>query len=184
VGSDENEALKMAEYLNKISDDLRSKGRRAIMWHDMLLSNEEFKGYVAHSSSKVSDILIQNTDKSIIIADWQYSCHNEAWRTSPKFKENGFDVVCCPWNNKQNISEAVDTVTANKLYGIIHTTWHTLHYGFREMIYAGVASYGTSRKDLDDIHRFYCASVARKALPSYGEYEKCGWSEKMTGAGL
>ena len=40
------------------------------------------------------------------------------------------------------------------------------------------------KKNLDDIHRFYCSSVARKALPSYDEYEKSGWSEKMTGAGL
>ena len=52
------------------------------------------------------------------------------------------------------------------------------------MIYAGVVSYGTREENLNDIRRFYCADVARKALPSYGEYEKCGWSEKMTGPGL
>ena len=40
------------------------------------------------------------------------------------------------------------------------------------------------KDNLDDIRRFYCASVARKALPSCGEYAKCGWSEKMTGPGL
>lgn len=184
IGSDEEEALKMAEYLNRVSNELQSKGRRAIMWHDMLLSKEEFEGYVATSTLKTSDILIQNIDKNIIIADWQYSCHNETWKTSQKFKENGFDVVCCPWDNSKNIKEAVDTVTTNELYGIIHTTWHTLFRGFREMIYAGVISYGTTKGNLDDIRRFYCASVARKALPAYGEYEKCGWSEKMTGAGL
>ncbi len=184
VGRNIGEALKMAEYLNRISNDLQSKGRRTIMWHDMLLSKEEFEGYVANSSPEISDILIQNIDKNIIIADWQYSCHNKTWRTSQKFKENGFDVVCCPWDNRKNITEAVDTVTTNELFGIIHTTWHTLFHGFREMIYAGVISYGTSKESLNDIRRFYCASVARKALPTYGEYEKCGWSEKMTGAGL
>lgn len=184
IGSNEIEAVKMAEYINRVSNDLQSKGRRAIMWHDMLLSQEEFEGYYATSSSKISDILIQNIDKNIIIADWQYSCHGRTWETSQKFKENGFDVVCCPWDNKQNIIEAVDTVTTNKLYGIIHTTWHTLFRGFREMIYAGVVSYNTIKDSLDDIHRFYCASVARKALPAYGEYEKCGWSEEMTGPGL
>ena len=52
------------------------------------------------------------------------------------------------------------------------------------MIYAGVISYGTDEMNLDDIHRFYCAFVVRKALPSFGEFEKCGWSEKMTGPGL
>jgi len=184
IGNDEQEALKMAEYLNRVSDDLKSKGRRAIMWHDMLLSKNEFEEYVAFSNDKVSDILIKNTDKNIIIADWQYSCHNEIWRTSEKLKESGFDVVCCPWHKKQNVNEAIDTAVSNKLYGIIHTTWNTLFYGFREMIYAGVVSYGTNKENLDDIHRFYCASVARKALPSCGEYEKCGWSEETTGPGL
>lgn len=184
IGNDENEALKMAKYLNRISGDLKSKGRRAIMWHDMLLSKNEFKGYVAQSNEKVSDILLKNIDKSILIADWQYECYGEIWRTSKKLKEKGFDVVCCPWDNKQNITEAVDTVISNKIYGIIHTTWHTLFRGFSKMIYAGVISYGTSEKNIDNIDRFYCASVARKALPSCGEYEKCGWSEKMTGPGL
>ena len=52
------------------------------------------------------------------------------------------------------------------------------------MIYAGIVSYGADKGNLDDIYRFYCADVARKAMPSFGEYEKCGWSEKMTGPGL
>lgn len=184
IGNNEGEAMKMAEFLNKVADELKGKERRAIMWHDMLLPQKDYKGYTAMSSEKVSDILMNNVDKNIIVADWQYSCHDEVWRTSQKLKENNFDVVCCPWDNKQNITEAVNTVTLNKLYGIIYTTWHTLFRGYREMIYAGVVSYGTSKENLDNIHRFYCASVARRALPSYGEYAKGGWSEKMTGPGL
>jgi len=183
-GRSDEKASEMVEYLNKVAAELKEKGRRCIMWHDMLLSRDEFDGYVAHSDKSVSGINLKNLDKSIIIADWQYSCHNEEWKTSEKLKESGFDVVCCPWDNKQNVNEAVDTVISKNLFGIIHTTWHTLFHGFREMIYAGVISYGTDEINLDDIHRFYCAFVARKALPSFGEFEKCGWSEKMTGAGL
>ena len=184
IGNDENEALKMAEYLNSISSDLKNKGRRAIMWHDMLLAKNEFEGYYANSNENVSAIIMKNLDRNIIIADWQYRLHNETWKTSKNLKDNNFDVVCCPWDNRTNITEALNTVNSNKLFGIIHTTWHTLYSGFREMIYAGTVSYGTRKENPDDILRFYCASIARKALPSYGEYEKCGWSEKMTGPGL
>ena len=185
IGNDEGAALKMAEYLNRISNDLKSKGRRAIIWHDMLLSKNEFKGYVSNSNKETSDIVMKNIDKNIIIADWQYSCHNENWRTSQKFKENSFNVVCCPYDDMQNINEAVDTVTSNNLYGIIHTTWHTLFRSFSTMIYAGEISYGANKKILDNsMLRFYSASIARKALPAHSEYEKCGWSEKMTGPGL
>ena len=53
-----------------------------------------------------------------------------------------------------------------------------------KLIYAGVASYGTKKENLDDVYRFYCADVARKAMPAHGEYEKYGWSEQMIGPGL
>ena len=184
LGHNQGKTLEVVKYLNKVSDELKSRGRRCILWHDMLLSKNEFPDYVASSNDEVSEIFINNLDKEIIIADWQYSCHNETWKTSKKFKENKFNVVCCPWDNKQNINEAINTVTENNLYGIIHTTWHTLFNGFKEMIYSGVVSYDTNEEDFNRIYQFYAASVARKAMPSYGEYEKCGWSEKMTGPGL
>ena len=184
LGHNTDGAKDITSYLNKISQELIEKGRRCIVWHDMFLSKSEFPDYVASSNDIVSEILINNLDKDIIIADWQYSCHNEIWKTSKKFKDNGFDVVCCPWDNKQNITEAINTVCEHQLYGIIHTTWHTLFKGFRQMIYAGVLSYGAKKENPDDIHNFYCADVARKAMPSHGDYKKSGWSEKMMGPGL
>lgn len=183
IGHNEDEAWKAVKYLNRISNDLKAKGRRAIMWHDMLLATNEFKGYTGMSSKEVASILINNIDKDILIADWHYSPHDETWVTSKNFKDKGFDVVCCPWNRKQNIDEAVETAVSNNLHGIIHTTWHTLYRGFKDMIYAGVASYGTNKENLD-VYRFYCADVSRKAMPAHGEYEKCGWSEQMIGPGL
>ena len=179
-GHDNNNAKDIAMYLNKISKELKEKGRKSIIWHDMLLSQTEFADYIASSNNDVSQILINNLDKEIIVADWQYFCHNELWKTSKKLKDNGFNVVCCPWDNNENITEALNTITSNNLYGIIHTTWDTLFKGFREMIFAGVMSYGTRKENFHDILRFYCASVARKAMPSMGEYEKSGWAKKMT----
>lgn len=183
-GHNEDQACAMAQYLNAVSKELHVKGRRGIIWHDMLLSKNEFPGYVATSDKGISNILIKNLDKKLIVADWQYDIHKETWKTSQRLKESGFDVLCCPWDHKQNVNEAVNTVVSDRLFGLIHTTWHTLFHGFREMIYAGVLAYGTDQENLDDIRRFYCAAVARKALPSSGEYEKCGWSETMTGPGL
>lgn len=185
-GKNADRAESLAEYLNDVSKELKSKGRRSIIWHDMMLSGEDFKdynGYVATSDKEVSDVLLKKLDKDILIADWQYSVHNEIWPTTKVLNENGFDVVCCPWSNRQNIDEAI--ATAEKYgTGIIQTTWHNLFGGFREMIYAGLVSYGTEYDNINDMYRFYCASAARKAMPAQGEYEKCGWSEKMTGPGL
>ncbi len=183
-GHNTEKAFEMCKYLNYLSKELCSAGRRPVMWHDMLLAHEDFDGYIATSEKKVSEILMKNLDRNFIIADWQYSCHGEKWRTSQKLKENGFDVLCCPWDNAANINEAIDTAKGEKLYGIIHTTWHTLHRGFREMVYAGKASFDINDNEKNDILKFYCASVARKVLPAAGVFEKSGWSDKMTGAGL
>lgn len=181
IGSDQNAAMEMVRYLNEVARDLESKGRRCIMWHDMLISKTEFEGYYANSTPEIADFLINSIDKNIIIADWQYSVHNESWPTSKKFKDYGFDTVCCPWDNSENINEAIKTVNENELFGIIHTTWHTLYLGFYQMVYAGTVAYNIDDKN-SPMH--YSAHVARMAMPSDGEYENCGWSEKMVGPGL
>ena len=99
---------------------------------------------------------------------------------NPRKCLKGFDVVCCPWHNPQNIAEAVNTANSEKMFGIIHTTWHTLEGGgFREMIFAGRAAYDAEPDLNGDRRRFYCAQVARKVMPSGGEYLKSGWTKEM-----
>ncbi|MBQ2966840.1 MAG: family 20 glycosylhydrolase [Clostridia bacterium] len=183
IGKSEQSALEMAEYLNKVSAELKENGRRGIIWHDMLLPQNEFDSYYAYSDKAVSEILLNKLDKNLLLADWQYTVHNELWKTSEALKSRGFDVVCCPWHNPKNIHEALDTVTTHNLFGVMHTTWNTLQHGFKEMVYGGVIYYGADRNDVD-IQRFYCASVARVAMPSNGKYEKSGWVETSTGPGL
>ena len=183
-GHNPDKALEMAQYLNEINEELKFKGRRGIIWHDMLLDETEYKDYIATSTKASAGILINNISKDFIIADWQYFKCDEMWKSSLHFKNKGFDVVCCPWHNSNNIDKAVETITKNGLYGLIHTTWDTLTRGFREMIYAGVNSYGAPPELLEDIHRFYCANVVRKVTPSFGKYEECGWSRNSTGPGL
>ena len=176
LGSDEAGAHNVAEYVNKVAADLNEKGRRTIMWGDMLISRESFPGYEANSTVNVSDKILASLDKNIIVADWQYAIHNENWKTSEFFKNCGFDVLCCPWDNHQNIDEAISTIKENKTFGLIQTTWNTLFVGFRQMIIAGIASNGV-HEGVD--HTDYAANVTRKALPSKGNYEKSGWSEYM-----
>ena len=181
--NDENNARKMAEYINEIAAELRKKGRRAIMWHDMMLSKEFYQQgkYYGNASKSVSDILLDSIDKNILIADWQYHCHDELWKSSKKLKESGFEVICCAWDNKQNNREALDTVMDQNLYGVMHTTWYNLCKGVISLIYSGKIFYGADDiPEFESIHYFYAAEVIRKAMPSGGEYEKSGWTEKMT----
>ena len=180
-GHIDEKASEMCEYLNEIAKELEKEGRRPIIWHDMLLAKDEFceDGYNATSMKSVSDMLLSKLDKNIIIADWQYSVKNELWKSTKKIKENGFDVVCCPWHKAKNILEAVSTADEYNAYGIIHTTWDTQKSGFREMIFSAMASLGKTTNPNSDFLRFYCAHIVRKAMPPHGDYEKSGWIEKM-----
>lgn len=181
-GNDENKAEAMAEYINTVSKELEQEGRRAIIWHDMMLSQEAFAGYVANSTKAVSELLLSRFDKRILVADWQYYNYPDAvWKTSQALKDSGFEVICCPWSNPKNNREAVGTVAAHQLYGVIHTTWHTLFASFSELIYAGDLYYNPDSAVFD---RSYAAFVARHALPSGGNYTASGFSEQSTDPGL
>ncbi|MBQ4528015.1 MAG: family 20 glycosylhydrolase [Clostridia bacterium] len=181
---DPQKAIETVGYLNFVSEELQKCGRKGIIWHDMMLSRDEAEGYVANASTDFAKTFRDNLTREIIIADWQYGVHNEPWKSSPVFKNEGFDVVCCPWDNHNNINDAIDTVNENKLFGIIHTTWHTLFKGYSRLVYAGMMSYNSEYKSVCEINFAYSAHVARKAMPSAGDYEKSGWSEKMMGPGL
>ena len=185
IGHDAKSAKEMADYINKVSAELKAKGRRAIMWHDMLLSKSELADSVGMSSREVSEVLCKTLDKNILIADWEYYSNGTIWESSGKLQKEGFEVLCCPWHKPQNVRDGLNTLKKYNLFGLMHTTWNTLEvFGFREMVYAGVSAYGAGDKNMDDIHRFYCAELARKVMPSGGVYEKAGWSEKSVGPGL
>ena len=59
----------------------------------MMLPKEDFKGYTAKATRVSSDILFEKLDRDILIADWQYCFHDGTWKTSPVFKEKGFDIL-------------------------------------------------------------------------------------------
>ncbi len=180
LGKAPEKAPGLAAYINRLAEDLAKKGRRTIIWHDMLISKEEFEGYKANSGPEVSNILLQTLSRDIVIADWQYYCHDEPWKTSRRFKELGFRVLCCSWDQSiQNVDEAIHTAEVYQLDGMIHTTWHTLFKGFPKMIRAGFLSYDANAAD-----KYSAGMIARKALPSDGVYEKSGWMEYTIGPGL
>lgn len=192
-GHNEEKARKACEYINNIASELKSQGIRPIMWHDMMLAREDYTpNYYVHSTKTVSEIFMNSISKDILIADWEYEPIDDGkiWETSKTFKKKGFEVVGCPWNGKQNVINAVDTVKELNLYGIIETTWHTLHLAaFRDLVFAGKLSYGTGDSasnagDLRDMYEAYAAHIVRKAMPSGGNYANSGWYKVMTGPGM
>ena len=120
------EAL-VLNHLNFFHNLLAERNCRMMMWHDMLIQKTDprWKGYVSNGNENAEKML-NALPKDIIICDWQYGApkKNETWPTMTFFKELGFDVLACPWNNVENIKSLGKKAGDARLNGMLCTTWH------------------------------------------------------------
>ena len=136
----------LIDHLKYFHQLLAEKNCRMMMWHDMLIpgNDSRWKGYVANGSAYAENML-NTLPKDIIICDWQYSVpkKDETWPTMTFFKEHGFDVLACPWNNVENIKSLGKKAYDTQLAGLLCTTWHapTLGQLLNIMMYGSQASW-------------------------------------------
>ena len=142
----------VCEHIVGLADFVKSRGARAMIWHDMLLEKGDprWKGFV-HFGSKTTATLADTLSKDVIICDWQYSYGNmkEArgdWPTMGYFKEKGFAVAGCPWMNYNSMKPMADYIAKIGGFGFIETTWHHLRGDdwINMYRYASAAAWGTS----------------------------------------
>ena len=124
-----------AEHFAPLCELVIQNGRRPALWGDMLLE---------HAGA------LHGMPNRTVIFDWHYDCGPAP--TAARFRESGFDVVCCPnlkifdanWSaldlSRRNVDEhaaAVDDVGA---LGVCVTTWEANYFAiFRSylpLIYA------------------------------------------------
>jgi len=123
-----NIAELFSAHLKYFDEFLAARGARPIMWHDMLLDEHDprWAKFVATGTKEMAETL-KTMPKNIIIADWQYSdrdAKTSVWPTPKYFKDAGFDVIVCPWENLLGIKTLGETAKSEKLWGFLSTTWH------------------------------------------------------------
>ena len=98
-----------------------------MMWHDMLIARNDtrWRGYIATGNEK-TDGLLSDLPKDIVICDWQYGAPkaDEQWPTMRFFKEQGFTVLACPWEDMPGLRSQAKTIPEAGLDGMLCTTWH------------------------------------------------------------
>ena len=175
------------KYLNEVKEHLKSKGKRAIIWGDMMLSHDFFpdEKYECNSSADYANKLLDYLDKDIIIADWQYDTKATSWSTSKLLKEKGFDVICCPWNETDNLKASIETVVNDGHFGVMKTTWNNLFAdkGIPGIIYYGLylsndKSFENSKEHINkNLERAH--SIFRKVAQNNDIYEMAGWEKNQ-----
>ena len=171
----------VCDYLNEIADDLETQGRRAIAWGDMFLYQhphyDKRNTYTANAYTPyIEEYMLKKLNRKIVIADWQYDANYAPVETAAVFARAGFDCMLCPWDRSiENTRACLATVRQDKLFGLIHTTWHTLS---SRMVYVAAAATGCFEKETNLDH-FASAATLRKADFVNGDYEKAGWATEQ-----
>lgn len=186
----EESIQRVCGHINRVAADLKKKGRKTILWADMFLHRgaeyDPQNLYTAACPSKEkAEYMLSLLSKDVIMADWQYDCPHYPVETSRFLKEHGFTTMLCPWDTSLQKSNAcLEAVKKDELYGLIHTTWHTLSSG---MMYVGkvARAFYSDEKDKRDadhpLHLTHMAEILRKVWFADGVYHEAGWSKIEVG---
>lgn len=171
----------MKEHLLRTVEDLLSLGRRPIMWADMVLDPDKFDSKKYFFSGTLGKDILKEIPKEVILADWQYVCKDEEFKTSIDLAEQGFDVVACPWDSRENVRSAAITARNRNLFGMIETTWHTLPDIMYLIPLAADEMWGSPLKQERfsfDAYAPLCAAYnIRRCVPPMGRYERAGFKK-------
>ena len=167
----------LAEFLNRIAEDVCAAGRRPIVWHDQFLRRSDFGDgpIVANGDNKNTAAALDLLDRRIIMADWQYDYRDGFNVTTALLMEKGFDTVVCPWDNRENIRSL--SADAKKLgaYGIILTTWDHLPTWLRDAAFAAGCVWGEDT-GCPPLYGADNATLLRRLYDAEGSFERSGWN--------
>ena len=122
----------VVRHIAGLAEFVKSRGARAMMWHDMLLekSDPRWEGFIKFGRKDATSIL-DGLSKDIIICDWQYwdktkGKDGKDWPTMTYFAEKGFSVAGCPWRNYKAMMPMANHLVKINGFGFVETTWHHL----------------------------------------------------------
>ncbi len=180
---EEDEIASVTQYMNEVATELKQKGRRAIMWADMLLMANVEKKYIGGCPNKEKQAdMLSRLSRDILLGDWQYDTTHKPVETALSLAEAGFDTILCAWDRSDgNQNACIQTAAEHHLTGIMHTTWHTLSSGMPYVARFALACWVPDHQmplPTPLLCSIRVADLLRRVAPANGDYEKTGWSKK------
>ncbi|MBQ7336632.1 MAG: family 20 glycosylhydrolase [Clostridia bacterium] len=177
----------LPDYLKAVTDEVVSEGRRPILWGDMIVayntnSDSEEKRITAAKQTEKTITLLNSLHPQSVIADWHYEIKSAPIPSTVLFQKHGFDVLGCPWDAPANINAHHQTALECHTYGILQTTWHTLHSGTSAILY-GARRYGFPKAPWSNAtgHRnLEIATLLRRVSFEPLSYRDCGFCNRQT----
>ncbi|MBQ9774066.1 MAG: family 20 glycosylhydrolase [Clostridia bacterium] len=177
----------LCDYLSGLTAEVIAEGRRPILWGDMIVpydTNSECPERVEAALKQEVRMrpLMSALHPQSVIADWHYDIKTSPIPSIEHFLEAGFDVVGCPWDNVANIDAQYAMAQEAQTYGLMMTTWHTLHSGMSSMLYFA-RKCGFPKSPWSDYtgHRnLEIATLLRKVTSEALPYAETGFSHRQT----
>lgn len=170
----------LAEYVNRLTEDVCALGRRPILWHDMFLRRDGLptppRGGYAVANGHIKDCYkaLDLLDRRVIMADWQYGYREGYNPTTAYFIEKGFDTVVCPWDDGENIRSLSADVKKYGAKGVILTTWHHLENYLSDASFWGGCAWTAAQRPTF-AHGAEAACLLRRLCDTRGSFEDSGW---------
>lgn len=174
-------------FVNGIAQEMKAQGRRIFMWGDMFLSRYPHyipeNRYVCNAPEpRCEPYMLERLSRDVIVADWQYWAKQAPVETCAVFTRAGFDCVICPWDQGMNeMTACLTTAGEQALFGLMHTTWHTLSQGMPYVTMAALGCFEEVGSRRFNWLRTQTAALLRKVDPAEGVYEKAGWAKRQIG---
>jgi len=129
-------------HITSICELLKSRGARAMLWHDMLIrrGDPRWKGFYANGSEEMAK-LPQMLPRDVVVCDWYYGSDPSGLARAEERKSQigtyptldyfsktcGLDTLTCPWEEPDGIRAQTAYAREAGLFGVLETTWH--HFG-------------------------------------------------------
>lgn len=121
-----------AEYINEVAEEMKSYGRRLMIWGDTMLDFNRWRYHhdrfnhpyeASMGTAPTAYKALDKLDRSVIITDWQYEIWDDDVITSQYFKEKGFDVVTASATEVKNTDALCNAGKKHGFLGHMQTVW-------------------------------------------------------------
>ena len=176
----------LCAYLGDLTREIVAEGRRPILWGDMIVPlnlNAERPERVAAAREQEERMkpLMKALAPESVIADWHYDVKTAPIPSVVEWQRNGFAVMGCPWDTPANIDAQHATAVEHSTYGLMMTTWHTMHANVSAILYCA-RKCGFPKADWSDAtgHRnLEIATLLRRVTPAPLSYAECGFAHRQ-----
>ncbi|MBO5223545.1 MAG: family 20 glycosylhydrolase [Clostridia bacterium] len=114
-----------ADWINTLSEHVKKRGAKILMWGDRLYSTEE-TGYHRYESSDTGTHPAREIlDKDVIVCDWHYEDYGK-FPSIELFANSGFKIMISPWRDKPSAEAFIKYAIEHDkghIEGLLMTTW-------------------------------------------------------------